>query len=103
MNICDTEARPPKGTGNGEPPLLGRKLLAFLLYVVSMLIFVRFTAGLVLQEGAMIAGMWMITYMGFLVIGGQAAIDSLVPIAMKVADAYAVTRTSVKMPEAKEK
>ena len=81
-----------QGTGDGgRPRLVGRKLLSFVIYVVLLTSFVKILT--TAPETVIIQGMWMITYVGVFVVGGQGLIDTLVPIAMRWADAYATAKT----------
>lgn len=87
---------------NGNHKLVGRKLLAFIIYVLLLTFFSYFMAKIMSPEAVIIQGMWMVTYVGIFVVGGQALIDTLVPILMRWADAYATARTSkVTVPDPK--
>ena len=82
------------GTGDGGPdPIIGRKILGFVIYVVLLTVFAVVLQRSTAPENLVVQGMWQITYVGIFVVGGQAAIDTLVPILMRWADAYASART----------
>lgn len=89
-----------KGTGNGNVPRrLGHKTTAFIIYVISMTCFAAGTGKIGLPGEVITQGMWMITFLGSLLVGGQAAIQTLVPLGMRWADAYASAKNGKPMPE----
>lgn len=79
-----------KENGNGKDGcwkgLISRKILAFVLYVLALTGFAHVMRGA--PETVVVQGMWMVTYVGIFVVGGQALIDSLVPIFTKYAEAW---------------
>lgn len=75
--------------------LLSVKLAAFVLYVLLLTGFTYILAKIMAPETVVVQGMWMITYVVLLVIGGQAAIDALVPVISKVADAIIAWKSNL--------
>lgn len=81
-----------RGTGNGGS-IVGRKVFSFVIYVALLTGFAYFMTKIGAPDSIVVQGMWMVTYVGIFVVGGQALIDTLVPILMRWADAYATAKT----------
>lgn len=77
-----------------ERPVIGRKIIGFVIYAAWLTLFTLATNYMTVPPQLIHSGMWMITSIGGVVVGGQAFIDSIVPVAMKAADVMTAVKTS---------